>query len=297
MDVDQRAGGIEWFERHVGLWPRPVCTGDAVVVQLGEVDASGDEVFCGQVVVDASIELIAATVRGNKELNILNVCYAIEATAVRGGGEDSQLGCSAGRERADVEASVNHRAGWLGSGVRIRRSGWRGVWTEPAAVGRNDGLDARENRRIGEDLGGDAARTIVDDRGAIARGFDIRGGVVIVVRQREPLVRGEEEELVFDDWAAKRGCIAALFIGDFNRFGTGRRAAKTVECVQTGFVVEKEERTMQVVGSALGDDLDLGAGVATVGGVVRGRDDGDLTDCFFIGSNDGGTAMRERIRC
>ncbi len=75
----------------------------------------------------------------------------------------------------------------------------------------------------------------------------------------------------------------------------GSRAIEFVEGVQALVVELDEAASVIVIRAALGDDLDLSAGVAPLFGVKGGGSDDDLLNGLLIGSNDRGASVGEAV--
>ena len=145
----------------------------------------------------------------------------------------------------------------------------RHIGSEAGATGGNDRNNARHHCRVGDDSLGYATRPIGDDRCAELGRFHIPGGVAGVL-QLVLLEGGEEEELVLDHGTAERSSPGALCVVIADRRRPRCRPAVLVVLVEAGIVIQKERGTVKVVGPALGDDLDLRAGIAAEAGVVGG---------------------------
>jgi hypothetical protein len=81
VDPDGSGGGVEGLEWNIIGRAGAVGAAGSIAVQLGEVDAAGDEIVLGEVPVATGVELIAARLGGSADSGILEIGNAVEAAA------------------------------------------------------------------------------------------------------------------------------------------------------------------------------------------------------------------------
>ena len=82
------------------------------------------------------------------------------------------------------------------------------------------------------------------------------------------MISHEEEELVLLDWAAKGPAELVLVQHRLWCTRRGRGIKEIVVSVQRGVPEKFKSASVKVIRAGLGDDVDVGAGIAAVAGVI-----------------------------
>ena len=198
VNKDDGCRGVKRLEGNVRLRTRTGRAADAVVVQLGKVDASGKVVLRRQLIVDAPVELVAAAVGRNIKLRILNIGNVIQAAAeLRIRRENSNLRSATGSERADIQAA--------GDNVAIDAHG------QACATRSQDGANPWRHAWVGQNCSAHSTGTVGHNGGAILRGLNVGRGLRVVGRG-EGSPGSKDEKLLVDQRSAERTCPTPLIV-------------------------------------------------------------------------------------
>ena len=124
-----------------------------------------------------------------------------------------------------------------------------------------------------------------------------RGNPLLAVRRGlvvQALIGQKEEKLVLDDGAANTAGVLAIVVLNAYRQGV-TRATPLVVGVEVRILIEEYGASVELIGSALGRRLDLGAAAAAIFRVIVARDNGHILDRFGVRRHHSGAAPSQAI--
>ncbi len=111
----------------------------------------------------------------------------------------------------------------------------------------------------------------------------------------QSLIGREEEQLVLSNRPSKASAELAKLLIHARHWGFVEPAVLVVS-IQAGSIVFEEAAEVKLIGPALGEHLDLRAGVAPIFSRERRGDDGYFADGLLIGSDDRRATVVKAVR-